>query len=406
MEPRNHIQLGNDLKLFFFDESSPGSCYFLPYGTVLYNKLVNFIRKEYKKRGYQEVNTPNIFNKKLWETSGHWYKYKKNMFIINRDNSEEADDNIKDSEIFSLKPMNCPSHCIIFKHMNPSYNDLPIRMADFGILHRNELSGALHGLTRVIKFSQDDAHIFCMMNQIETEINSFFDFIDYVYNKFGLEYEVELSTRPPEFIGDIEKWNQAEEILRNCMSRFDKWDIHEGEGAFYGPKIDFTIIDSIGRKQQCGTIQLDFNLPSDNRFNLKYRTDCTECPFEQPVMIHRAIYGSIERFISIMLESNQGNIPFFVSPRQISIISVSVHYLEYAKEIKKKLLEYNDELCVEVDESDNTLQKKIRNSEILHFNYILVVGKKEEQNRTMNIRTNNEKIGEKTIDEFISILFS
>ena len=402
METRNHIQLGNDLKLFFFDEASPGSCFFLPHGTILYNKLVNFIRKDYLKRGYQEVNTPNIFNKKLWETSGHWDKYQKNMFIINRDNSgvkEEAD-----SEIFSLKAMNCPSHCIIFKHMSPSYNDLPIRMADFGILHRNELSGALNGLLRVRKFSQDDAHIFCMMDQIESEMESFFDFLDYVYKQFGLDYEVELSTRPEEFIGDIEKWNYAEDILKKCIKRFVKWEINEGDGAFYGPKIDFTIIDSLGRKQQCGTIQLDFNLPSEDRFNLKYKTNDSEHPYEQPVMIHRAILGSIERFIAVMLENTQGELPFFVSPRQICIIPVSEHYLDYAKGIKEEFLKNNNDLSVEVDESDNTLKKKIRNAEIFHFNYIIVVGKKEKENKTINIRDRNGVIGEKQIEEFVNSL--
>lgn len=297
--------------------------------------------------------------------------------------------------------MNCPSHCVIFKHMNPSYNDLPIRMADFGILHRNEISGALNGLLRVRKFSQDDAHIFCMMSQIEEEINSFFDFLDYVYNKFNLKYKVELSTRPDKFIGEIEKWDYAEDILKKCITRYDKWELNEGDGAFYGPKIDFTVIDTLGRKQQCGTIQLDFNLPSEGRFNLKYKT---EESYEQPVMIHRAILGSIERFIAVMLESTQGEIPFIVSPRQISIIPVSQHYIDYAEEVKGKILKLKPDLNIEIDKSDNTLNKKIRNSEILHFNYTIVVGKKEEKNKTINIRNRIGVIGEMYIEGFISFM--
>ena len=329
-----HKQIGNKLQLFIFDEISPGSCFFLPKGAKIYNNLIDFLRNCYKKLGYQEVITPNIYKKELWQTSGHWDKYKENMFQIQKLNNDED----IDTE-FSLKPMNCPGHCKMFKHLSASYRDLPIRWADFGVLHRNELSGALTGLTRVRRFQQDDAHIFCTLDQVEKEIEDYLYFLKKVYEHFGFSFGVELSTRPEKYIGDLDNWNKAEEILEKKIKAIPNWKINKGDGAFYGPKIDVKIKDSLKREHQLGTIQLDFNLPE--RFNLQYRT---EEDFEQPVLIHRAIFGSVERFIAILLEHTNGNLPFWLSPRQICIVPVANKYNEYANEIKSILLEKFDEV--------------------------------------------------------------
>ncbi len=292
---------------------------------------------------------------------------------------------------------NCPSHCMIFKHVLPSYKDLPLRLADFGVLHRNEFHGALRGLTRVRKFCQDDAHIFCRMDQIEKEIGDVIDFIKLIYTKFNFKFSVGLSTRPAQSIGSDEVWNKAEEILNRLIKDFSEYHINEGDGAFYGPKLDFTVTDTLGRKHQLGTIQLDFNLPE--RFDLTYQNDKSD--YERPVIIHRAILGSVERFIALILENGQGDIPFFVSPRQVIIIPVSVKpdIMEYCGKVKKVLLDNNIKQ-IEVDDSSETLQKKIANSEVLHWNYIIVIGKKEIQNNSVNVRG----LGELSIGEFINKL--
>lgn len=389
---KNHYELGNQLKLFFFDEKSPGSAFFLPHGTILYNNLVNYFRTEYFKRGYDEVITPNIFDKSLWEISGHWAKYKENMFLIEQETPE-------DYHHYSLKPMNCPSHCLMFSHMNPSYKELPIRLADFGVLHRNEVHGALRGLTRVRKFCQDDAHIFCRMDQIEDEILNVIEFIKEIYGKFNFKFSVGLSTKPEKYIGSDEIWTNAENILNKLIKTFDDYHINEGDGAFYGPKLDFTVLDTIGRKHQLGTIQLDFNLPT--RFDLTYQTE-HQGKYDRPVIIHRAILGSVERFIALLLENGQGDIPFFVSPRQICIIPVSIKpdLIEYCNKVKEQLLNINKCKYIDIDDSTETLQKKILNSEILHYNYIIVLGKKELYNQTINVRS----IGEITIDNFNDLI--
>lgn len=398
-ELKTHQELGNQLKLFFTDDKSPGSAFFLPTGTILYNNLVNLMRNEYEKRGYQEVITPVLFDKSLWETSGHWSKYKENMFVIEKHknhNSEEINDENKTFQ-FSCKSMNCPSHCLMFKHMNLSYRDLPLRLADFGVLHRNEFHGALKGLTRVRKFSQDDAHIFCRMSQIEQEITNTIQFIKFIYDKFNMEFKVGLSTRPEQYIGTIELWDDCEKILNNLLIKnFDKYEINDGDGSFYGPKMDFKVLDSIGREHQLATIQLDFNLPE--RFKLEFRS---EDGYEQPVMIHRAILGSIERFIAILLESGQGNIPLFVSPRQVAILTVNDNkdMLDYALVVKDKLNKSGIKYVDVVSEKD-TISKKILNTEVLHYNYIVVIGNKEIKNNTINIR----RLGEMSTNEFIKKL--
>ena len=327
----SHIDIGRELDLFFFDEVSPGSCFFLPHGTILLNNLINLMRSLYKKYNYKEVSTPVMCDKRLWITSGHYDKYKENMFHI--------ENNINEQYEFSICPMNCPKHIVMFKHMSPSYRDLPIRLADFGILHRNELSGSITGLTRQRMFRQDDSHTICAENQIEDEIRGILQMLKHVYGLFELKYEMVLSTRPEKFIGDLELWEKSEQILKKCiLENTDTLTIDEGGGAFYGNKIDILVEDSRKRKHQLGTIQLDFNLPK--RFDLKYKTayDEPEKMYETPVMIHKAIFGSLERFIAILLEHTNGDLPFIISPRQIAILPVSEKHVEYANTVKNILL--------------------------------------------------------------------
>ncbi|CAL4904564.1 unnamed protein product [Urochloa decumbens] len=317
-EKRHHKVLGKAQELFFFHPLSPGSCFVLPHGARIYNKLMDFLRQQYRDRGYQEVLSPNIYNMQLWETSGHATNYKENMFVFEIEKQE-----------FGLKPMNCPGHCLMFDNRVRSYRELPLRMADFGVLHRNELSGALTGLTRVRRFQQDDAHIFCRENQIKDEVKGVLEFINYVYEIFGFKYELELSTRPEKYLGDIETWNKAEQQLTEALNEFGKpWQINEGDGVFYGPKIDIGVFDALKRKFQCATLQLDFQLPL--RFKLTYSAE-DEAQRERPVMIHRAILGSVERVFAILLEHYNGKWPLWLSPRQAIVCSVSSGSVEYGK---------------------------------------------------------------------------
>ncbi|KAF9078566.1 tars protein [Rhodocollybia butyracea] len=390
---RDHRKIGKEQELFFFNDMSPGSCFFLPHGTRIYNALLELLRGEYGKRGYQEVISPNMYNSKLWETSGHWQNYKEDMFTLD-----------VEKEKWALKPMNCPGHCLIFDSRDRSYKELPIRMAEFGIIHRNEASGALTGLTRVRRFMQDDTHVFCMPSQIEDEINALFDFMQCMYGMFGFEFHLELSTRPENYLGSIETWNFAEEQLTKALDKQypGKWDLNPGDGAFYGPKIDITIRDALRRSFQCATIQLDFQLPE--RFNLKYRSaedyGSPDRPASRPVIIHRAILGSLERFIAIITEHFAGKWPFWISPRQVVVIPVAAPYKEYATQITDRLNSLG--LYADVDNSDNTLPKKIRNSEIAQYNFILVVGQEELDARAVNVR-NRDDIGTKNKGEMISL---
>ncbi|ODV94343.1 hypothetical protein PACTADRAFT_4287 [Pachysolen tannophilus NRRL Y-2460] len=370
---RDHRKLGKELELFFFNEMSPGSCFWLPHGTRIYNTLVDMMRTEYRKRGYDEVITPNMFSTKLWETSGHWENYKENMFSFE-----------VEKETYGLKPMNCPGHCLLFKSRERSYRELPWRVADFGVLHRNEFSGALSGLTRVRRFQQDDAHIFCTQDQIEDEISNIFEFLKYVYGIFGFGFKMELSTRPEKFVGDIATWDNAEKKLENALNNFgSEWELNPGDGAFYGPKIDIMINDALKRWYQCATIQLDFQLPQ--RFGLEYRTkDDKEEATTKPVMIHRAILGSVERMTAILTEHFGGKWPFWLSPRQILVVPVGTGYFDYATKV-------NDDLKAEgfysdVDLSGNTLQKKIRSGQLLRYNFIFIVGDAEQKDHSVNIR--------------------
>uniref|UniRef100_A0A8C6WZ05 threonine--tRNA ligase n=1 Tax=Neogobius melanostomus TaxID=47308 RepID=A0A8C6WZ05_9GOBI len=380
---RDHRKLGREQDLFFFHDLSPGSCFFLPKGAYIYNTLIELMRSEYRKRGFQEVVTPNIYNSKLWQTSGHWQHYSENMFSFD-----------VEKETFALKPMNCPGHCLMFDHRPRSWRELPVRMADFGVLHRNELSGALTGLTRVRRFQQDDAHIFCSMDQIEGEIKGCLDFLRTVYDVFGFSFKLNLSTRPEKFLGEPQIWDQAEKQLENSLNEFgEKWVLNPGDGAFYGPKIDIEIKDAIGRYHQCATIQLDFQLPI--RFNLT---------FKRPVIIHRAILGSVERMIAILTENYGGKWPLWLSPRQVMLVPVGPTCEEYAQKVRQEF--HNAGFMSDVDlDPSCTLNKKIRNAQLAQYNFILVVGEKEKTSNTVNVRTRDNKVhGERSVEECIERL--
>ncbi|KAM0755040.1 tars protein [Meredithblackwellia eburnea MCA 4105] len=399
---RDHRRIGKDQELFFFHELSPGSAFWLPHGARIYNTLIEFMRGEYRRRNYQEVISPNMYNSKLWETSGHWANYAEDMFKLE-----------VEKEQFALKPMNCPGHCLIFASRDRSYRELPIRMADFGVLHRNEASGALSGTTRVRRFQQDDAHHFCMPDQIEDEMAVCFDFLNHVYGIFGFEFSLKLSTRPEKFLGEIATWDKAEAMLTAALNKYfpGKWEVNPGDGAFYGPKIDITIRDALKRSHQCATIQLDYQLPQ--RFDLSYRSaegaSSGEDHRVKPVMIHRAILGSLERFIAILIEHFGGKWPFWLSPRQIIIVPVAAAHKEYAAKVQKRLFDAG--FFVDVDNTDNTLPKKIRNGEIAQYNFIFVVGSEEVDGESVNVR-NRDDAGQKgkaeafKVDDILAKLIS
>ncbi|ESQ32198.1 hypothetical protein EUTSA_v10003725mg [Eutrema salsugineum] len=367
----DHRLLGQKQELFFCHPLSPGSWFFLPLGTRVYNKLMEFIKEQYWKRGYTEVISPNMYNMNLWETSGHAANYKENMFTFDIEKQE-----------FGLKPMNCPGHCLMFQHRVRSYRELPIRLADFGVLHRNEASGALSGLTRVRRFQQDDAHIFCTEDQVTDEVKAVLEFIDYAYKIFGFTYELKLSTRPEKYLGDLETWDKAEKDLKVALDAFGKkWQLNEGDGAFYGPKIDITVSDAMNRKFQCATLQLDFQLP--DRFKLEYSAD-DEAKRQRPVMIHRAVLGSVERMFAILLEHYKGKWPFWLSPRQAIVCPISKKSEEYALEVEKKIHEAG--YYVDADITDRKIDKKVREAQLAQYNYILVVGETEAKTGQVSVR--------------------
>ncbi|KAK8964739.1 hypothetical protein KSP40_PGU010275 [Platanthera guangdongensis] len=367
----DHRILGQNQELFFFHPLSPGSCFFLPYGTRIYNKLMEFMRSQYWERGYDEVLTPNMYNMNLWETSGHAANYKENMFVFEVEKQE-----------FGLKPMNCPGHCLMFEHRVRSYRELPLRLADFGVLHRNELSGALTGLTRVRRFQQDDAHIFCRESQIKDEVKGVLEFISYVYKIFGFTFELELSTRPEKYLGEIKTWDRAESALKDALKESGRpWQINEGDGAFYGPKIDIGVFDTLKRKFQCATLQLDFQLPE--RFKLSYSAE-DEGKTERPVMIHRAILGSVERMLAILLEHYKGKWPFWLSPRQSIVCPVSEKSQLYASQVRSQI--HGAGFYVDIDASDRKIQKKVREAQLAQYNYILVVGEEEAKTGQVSVR--------------------
>ncbi|KAF8717288.1 Threonyl and Alanyl tRNA synthetase, partial [Rhizoctonia solani] len=345
------------------------------------------------------IISPNMFNSKLWEKSGHWENYKDDMFTLPVEN-----------ESFALKPMNCPGHALIFDSRDRSYRELPLRMAEFGVIHRNEASGALTGLTRVRRFVQDDTHVFCMPSQIEQEIEAIFEFFKRVYGIFGFTFKMELSTRPEKYLGNIETWNTAEKQLQAVLDRVQpgNWELNPGDGAFYGPKIDITIQDALKRSYQCATIQLDFQIPE--RFNLKYRGPEGGDDLARPVMIHRAILGSLERFIAIVTEHFAGKWPFWLSPRQVMVVPVAVPFKDYASEVQQKL--WDAGMFADIDLTGDTLPKKIRNAEIAQYNFIVVVGEAEANVKAVNVR-NRDDVGNKQrqdevipLDDFVAKLLS
>ncbi|PON44620.1 Threonine-tRNA ligase, class IIa [Parasponia andersonii] len=371
----DHRLLGTKQELFFCHPLSPGSWFFLPLGTRIYNKLMEFIRNQYRERGYQEVLSPNMYNMQLWETSGHAANYKENMFVFEIEKQE-----------FGLKPMNCPGHCLMFQHRVRSYRELPLRLADFGVLHRNEASGALNGLTRVRRFQQDDAHIFCRESQIKEEVRGVLEFIKYCYNIFGFTFDLKLSTRPEKYLGELGTWEKAEAALTEALNEFGKpWQIDEGDGAFYGPKIDISVSDALNRKFQCATLQLDFQLPA--RFELYYSAE-DEAKRESPVMIHRAILGSVERMFAILLEHYKGKWPFWLSPRQAIVCPVSEKSQPYALKVRDQI--HHAGYYVDVDTSDRKIQKKVREAQLARYNYILVVGEEEANTGQVSVRVRDK----------------
>nr|XP_029504366.1 threonine--tRNA ligase, cytoplasmic-like isoform X3 [Oncorhynchus nerka] len=387
---RDHRRIGKDQELFFFNDVSPGSCFFLPKGAHIYNTLADFIKTEYRRRGFHEVVTPTLYSTALWERSGHWEHYSENMFTVTGD-----------THTYALKPMNCPAHCLMFEQRVRSWRELPLRWADFGALHRNELSGALGGLTRVRRFCQDDAHIFCTPEQLEEEIIACLDFVRSVYRVFGFSFHCLLSTRPTPCLGEPALWDHAEQQLERSLQQFgERWQFNPGDGAFYGPKIDIQIKDAIGRQHQCATIQLDFQLPI--RFDLEYVGGDGET--HRPVMVHRAVLGSLERMIAILAENFGGKWPLWLSPAQVMIIPVGGGSESYAQQVVRQFREAG--FMADADDGQGaTLNKKIRSAQLAQYNYIFVVGEKECVGGTVSVRTRGGKqLGRRPTEKVLASL--
>lgn len=374
-EKRNHRKLGKELELFMFSEEAPGMPFYLANGQIIRNELESFLRNLQAEYDYKEVRTPLMMNQRLWEQSGHWDHYKENMYFTQ-----------VDEQSFALKPMNCPGHMLIFKNERHSYRDLPIRMAEFGQVHRHEFSGALNGLLRVRSFCQDDAHIFVTPEQIEDEITLALKIIDHVYKVFGFEYEIELSTRPDDSMGSEELWNRAETALENVLNNLGyPYKINEGDGAFYGPKIDIHIKDAIQRSHQCATVQLDFQLP--DKFDLTYIDKQNEKA--RPVVIHRAVFGSIDRFLGILIEHFAGAFPVWLAPTQVQIVPVSQVHLDYSFKIQSQLRQLG--VRVKIDDAEEKLGYKIRRAQMQKIPYIIVLGEEELKENAVNVRKHGEK---------------
>jgi len=388
---RDHKRLGKELDLFMFSDYGSGFPFWLPNGMILRRELENFWYEEHTKEGYEFIKTPIMLSKDLWEISGHWMNYKDNMYISNIDEKE-----------YAIKPMNCPGGMLVYKNSLHSYKDFPIRVGELGLVHRHEASGALNGLFRVRTFTQDDAHIFMTESQIEDEVVRLISFVDRIYKVFNLEYSVELSTRPLEkYIGSIEIWDKAEKALASACKKAGKdYKINEGDGAFYGPKLDFHIMDSLGREWQCGTIQLDMNMPE--RFDLTYID--SDGSKKRPVMLHRVIFGAVERFVGILIEHYAGMFPLWLSPIQVNIIPVNNKYhLEYCNDLKNILLENN--IRVKLDDRDEKLGYKMRESQTKKVSYTLIVGDKELNSGTISYREHNsEETINLSINDFVLLI--
>lgn len=386
---RDHRKIGKEMGLFMIAEEGPGFPFFLPNGTALKNELMKYWRDIHREAGYVEIETPIILNRKLWETSGHWYHYKENMYTLKIDDED-----------YAIKPMNCPGGMLAYKASMHSYREFPLRIAEIGRVHRHELSGTLQGLMRVRAFTQDDAHIFMLENQIKDEIKNVAKLIDKVYSKLGFSYHVELSTRPEDFMGEIEKWNIAEKALKDALDELNlNYIINEGDGAFYGPKIDFHLKDCIGRTWQCGTIQLDYQLPE--RFDLTYTGQDGEK--HRPIMIHRVVFGSIERFIGILTEQFAGKFPLWLAPVQVKILPISDKYMPYCKKMYDMLFKAG--IRVEIDSRSEKIGYKIREAQMEKVPYMLVLGEKEENSGMISVRTRDDgDLGEIAPDKFLEEL--
>ncbi len=388
LKENDHRILGQQMDLFSFNEVAPGMVFWHNNGLIIRNALIDFWREEHKKAGYQETLTPQILDKKLWQISGHWEKFKDNMFMTEYEKRELA-----------IKPMNCPGGMLIFKNTPKSYRDLPLKSGELGIVHRQELSGVIGGLFRVIQITQDDAHIFCTEKQMEEEVGKALDLLDKIYKKFNFEvHHVELSTRPEKRIGSDKIWDKAEKVLEDVLTKKKmNFKINPGDGAFYGPKIDFHVKDSLGRTWQCGTFQLDFAMPE--RFELEY-TD-KDNKKKRPVMIHRTIYGSIERFLGILLESTRGRLPTWLAPEQVRILSFTDRNEKYGKEVVETLQAKIPGLRIDSDFRQTTVPAKVKDAEIMKVPYIVVVGDREEKEKTLAVRyKGDKKIENFSIEEF------
>ena len=384
---RDHRKLGKELGLFVIKEEGPGFPFFLPKGMALRNELENFWREVHHEFDYEEIRTPIILNKQLWETSGHWFHYRENMYTT-----------IIDDEEYAIKPMNCPGGILVYQNEMHSYRDFPLRYAELGLVHRHELSGALHGLFRVRAFTQDDAHVFMLPDQMQSELMKVIELFDRIYSQFGLKYHVELSTKPDNAMGDDAIWEAATEALRNAIeAKGVPYVINPGDGAFYGPKLDYHIEDSLGRTWQCGTIQLDMNLPE--RFQIEYIGE--DGQKHRPIMIHRACFGSMERFIGILTEHYAGAFPTWMAPVQVKILPISEKHVEYAKELAKQM--HRDYVRVEVDDRSEKIGYKIRQAQMAKVPYMLVVGDKEVEEGTVNVRKHGgDELGSVPFEEFFN----
>ncbi|KXB86452.1 threonine--tRNA ligase [Veillonella parvula] len=384
---RDHRKLGKELGLFVIKEEGPGFPFFLPKGMALRNELENFWREVHHDFDYEEIRTPIILSKHLWETSGHWDHYRENMYTT-----------IIDDEEYAIKPMNCPGGILVYQNEMHSYRDFPLRYAELGLVHRHELSGALHGLFRVRAFTQDDAHVFMLPDQMQTELMKVIELFDRIYSQFGLKYHVELSTKPDNAMGDDAIWEAATEALRNAIeAKGIPYVINPGDGAFYGPKLDYHIEDSLGRTWQCGTIQLDMNLPE--RFQIEYIGE--DGQKHRPIMIHRACFGSMERFIGILTEHYAGAFPTWMAPVQVKILPISEKHVEYAKELAKQM--HRDYVRVEVDDRSEKIGYKIRQAQMAKVPYMLVAGDKEVEEGTVNVRKHGgDELGSVPFEEFFN----
>ncbi len=386
LKDNDHRILGQRLDLFSFHESAPGMVFWHQKGLIIFNEIVNFWREEHEKARYIEISTPQIMDEKLWKISGHWQNYKNAMFLTEYE-----------KRVFAVKPMNCPGAILVYKSKVRSYKELPLRMAELGVVHRKELSGVLAGLFRLIRFTQDDAHIFCKEKQLEKEVENILKLVQKFYEKFNFSYAVELSTRPEKFLGEKKIWDSAEKILENVLKKQKiKYKLEKGKGAFYGPKIDFNIKDSLNRSWQLATIQLDFQMPE--RFDLTFINENNK--EEKPIILHRTIYGALERFIGILLEHTSGNLPLWIAPVQVKVLSFTDRNTKTAEKVAENLISTG--IRTEMDLENETVNNKVREASMQKIPYIVLIGDKEESSKTLAVRTQDGKVkyGVK-IDDFV-----